>query len=211
MFVPDVPPIFHTTAGLLPFVLAGSLFSFGKGRKTPALGRRTLETVNQAVYSFLSSRGVCNFKVFTLEYGGHPVVLIKAEPQKKLRFSNILEIQIRKFLLDKLEVEISGVFWRFKMDQTDQPGPEQVDYGFDELPPYPPASGRGKTPDAERTGPPPAAAAAPQELDELYSVHHATARGMEVEEIPMGEFDEFLKGPTVPEPEKKGDGNDPAG
>lgn len=210
MFVPDdVPSILHTAAGLMPFVFAGSLFSFGKGRKTPVLGRRTLETVNQAVYSFLSSRGVCNFKVFTLEYGGHPVVLIKAEPQKKLRFSNILEIQIRKFLRDKLEVEISGVFWRFKMDQSDQPGPEQVDYGIDETPPYPP-SGPDEAPPADRTGPPPPTAAAPQDLDELYNVQHATERGMEVEEIPMGEFDEFLKGPAAPEPQKKGNGNDPA-
>ncbi len=199
MIAPEMSAILESAGPLLPLAFAGSLFSFGKWRKPAPLGKRTLETVNQAVYSFLSSRGVANFQVYTLEHNGNPVVLIKAEPQKKLRFSNILEIQIRKFLQDKLEIEVSGVFWRFKTDCDEQPGPEQADYGFDESPPYP-QDARGGTPTSpppDNTGTAEPAPAEAHENDELYSVQHVTARGMEVEEIPMGEFDEFLKGSLV--------------
>jgi hypothetical protein len=168
------------------------MFSFLKKQKPPTLGGSTLALINQAVRAFLESRGVSNFKVYTLEYEGSPVVLIKAEPQKKLRFSNILEAQIRHFLKDKFEVEVPAVFWRFKMGYEDQPGPEQIDYEFEEQPRYAqdanPAAGTGAAPASEQTP-------APDHLEQdLYDAGLSTGKGLEVEEISMLEFDEFLKG-----------------
>ena len=172
------------------------MFSFLKKQKPPTLGGSTLALINQAVRAFLESRGVSNFKVYTLEYGGSPVVLIKAEPQKKLRFSNILETQIRHFLKNKFEVEVPAVFWRFKMGYEDDPGPEQADYEFEEQPRYAQdanpataainqqkaAPAKEQTPHADHLE------------QELYDAGISTQKGLEVEEISMLEFDEFLKG-----------------
>jgi hypothetical protein len=202
----------HASNDPLVFALAGALFSFGKKAAPVAANKEALETINHAVTAFLQSRGVVNFKVYTLEYSNRPVVLIKAEAQKKLRFSNILEVQIRKFLHDKLSVEVPAVFWRFKMDYSDEPGPEQSDYDYeDRSPPGTSQPTSAQADQAESTEP----AEAPEteelvEEDDLYDVHHSTRHGLSVEEIPMGEFDEFLKETTILEaPEKEPSGDAP--
>lgn len=176
------------------------MFSFLKKQKPATLGGSTLALVNQAVRAFLENRGVSNFKVYTLEYGGSPVVLIKAEPQKKLRFSNILEAQIRKFLKEKYEIDVPAVFWRFKMGYDDKPGPEQVDYEFEEQPRYaqdgsPAAAGDTQSETSTATQQEPAA---DQMENELYDLRLPTAKGIEVEEVSMLEFDDFLKGSPEP-------------
>jgi len=175
------------------------MFSFLKKQKPATLGGSTLALVNQAVRAFLESRGVSNFKVYTLEYGGNPVVLIKAEPQKKLRFSNILEVQIRKFLKEKYEIDVPAVFWRFKMGHDDKPGPEQVDYEFEEQPCYaqdgsPAAAADTQSGTSTATQQEPA----DQMENELYDLRLPTAKGIEVEEVSMLEFDDFLKGSSEP-------------
>jgi len=176
------------------------MFQFLKKQKPPTLGGSTLALVNQAVRAFLESRGVSNFKVYTLEYGGNPVVLVKAEPQKKLRFSNILEAQIRKFLKEKYEIDVPAVFWRFKMGYDTKPGPEQADYEFEEQPRY----GQDTTPAASadtrsETGTGTAQEPNANHLEnELYDVHISTEKGIKVEEVSMLEFDDFLKGSPEP-------------
>ena len=176
------------------------MFDFLKRQKPATLGGSTLALINRAVRAFLESRGVSNFKVYTLEYGGNPVVLVKAEPQKKLRFSNILEAQIRKFLKEKYEVDVPAVFWRFKMGYDDTPGPEQADYEFEEQPRYgqpPPPAALADTQSKTDAG-------TMQKLDanhlenELYDVRISTEKGIQVEEVSMLEFDDFLKGPSEP-------------
>ena len=200
MLIPELSSLLNSTSDMLPLVLVGNLFSFfSKNTNTPATDRKTLATINSAVIKFLEARGVTNFDVYTLDHEGNPVVLIKAEPQKKLRFSNILEIQIKKFLREKLAVDVPAVFWRFKVDYADTPGPEQVDYEFEDHPPYPQDDNtqiQSKT-DSAADGTLAESAAADlknSEQDELYNVQHATNSGMHVEEIAMGEFDQFLKG-----------------
>src|SRR5574340_454817 len=138
MNLPDLLPLLDLPQGLPPVVAIGALFPFlGKDKETRGMGRDTLNAINRAVNTFLEQRGVENFKVYTIAYDDQPVVLIKAEPQKKLRFSNIIEIQIRKYVRDNLSIEVPAVFWRFKTDYSDQPGPEQADYEFEEQPGYP--------------------------------------------------------------------------
>jgi hypothetical protein len=174
------------------------MFDFLKKHKPATLGGSTRALITQAVRAFLESRGVSNFKVYTLEYGGNPVVLVKAEPQKKLRFSNILEAQIRKFLKEKYEVEVPAVFWRFKMDYDDKPGPEQVDYEFEEQPRY----AQDEAPAAASDRPSKTDTATEQEHaeNELYDLRSPTEKGIEVEEVSMLEFDDFLKDAEGPAP-----------
>lgn len=179
-----------------PLALLGALFPFfGKSEKA-AVSKRTVEAITIAVHHFLEARGVVNFKVYTLVYEDNPVVLIQAEPQKKLRFSNILEIQIKKFIREKLGKEVPAVFWRFKTDQSEKPGPEQADYEYDEQPAYPQDTimppPTEPHPHAVEAGE--AAAETPEMHNELYDVRYTTGKAFEVEELTIGEFDEFLKG-----------------
>lgn len=173
------------------------MFSSFFGGKSSGIDKRTLKNINSTVFHFLEMREIQNFKVYTMDYERTPVVLIQALPQKKLRFSNILEIQIKRYLAEKLGVKIPAVFWRFKTDDSEAPGPEQADYDFEENPAYP-----QDMPEGEAMLVPPEttiAARASNSHDEHYDVRHLARKGMEVEEISMGEFDEFLKGATKKE------------
>lgn len=199
MNLPDLFPLFDLTQGLPDVAAVGALFPFlGKDREEKTLSRETLNNINRAVNKFLELRGVENFKVYTIAYDDQPIVLIKADPQKKLRFSNIIEIQIRKFVRDNLSVEVPAVFWRFKTDYSEVPGPEQADYEFEEQPGYPQdrgnvASAGEATTIAGDAGNEPAET---QEPENHYTSPNQTLSNMQVEEIElsMGEFDEFLKG-----------------
>ncbi len=179
------------------------MFSFLSSDKPAVIDRRTLKTINDSVVHFLQARGVQTFKVYTIDYENNPVVLIQAVPQKKLRFSNILEIQIKRHLREKLGFQVPAIFWRFKTDESEAPGPEQADYEYEENPEYPQDSSNEKqapaisdAADSVEAGP----ADAPENNNEHYDVRQLARKGMEVEEISMGEFDEFLKGSSGNEP-----------
>jgi len=153
--------------------------------------------INQAAYHFLEVRGIENFKVYTIAYDEQPVVLIQVAPQKKLRFSNIIEIQIRKFIRDNLSIEVPAIFWRFKTDYSEVPGPEQADYEFDEQPHYPQDQNQNPATEQEQTALLEQAKAVgePLEQDSVFQIPpHLAVNDLQVEEISMGEFDEFLKG-----------------
>ena len=189
----DFAPLFDLAHGFSPVAAVGGFFPFfKKKKKVAAISRDQLLAINQAVFIFLEVRGVENFKVYTIAYDEQPVVLIQVAPQKKLRFSNIIEIQIRKFIRENLSIEVPAVFWRFKTDYSEVPGPEQADYEFDEPPHYPqdqnPATEQERAAlleQAETVG-------EPLEQDSIFQ--HLTASDLQVEEISMGEFEEFLKG-----------------
>jgi hypothetical protein len=182
------------------------MFPFLGKNKPASSDKRTLKTVNDEVIHFLQARDVQSFKVYTIDYENNPVVLIQAVPQKKLRFSNILEVQIKRHLREKLGLEVPAVFWRFKTDDSEAPGPEQADYEFEEKPEYPQDTSTGDTTVAM---PDTTIAAGVSQTDpaenhnEHYDVRHLARKGMEVEEISMGEFDEFLKGTSAGTPEKQ--------
>lgn len=162
------------------------MFEFLSRDKPVSLGKGARKEISIAVIRFLAARGVSNFKVYTIDYEHHPVVLIQAEPQKKLRFSNILEIQIKQYLRDRLGVHVPAVFWRFKTDASEQPGPEQADYDYEDSPETISPVEALKTAIAGEEN--------PLTLANSYNTRQLARNGMEVEEISMGEFDEFLKG-----------------
>lgn len=164
------------------------MFSFFSKDKPAKISKGTLQEINATVHQFLRVREVRNFKVYTINYEENPVVLIQAEPQKKLRFSNILEIQIKRHLKEKLGFQVPAVFWRFKTNASEEPGPEQADYEYEDAPEYP---------QDETSSPEQNAAEAMSANNEQYDVSQLARKGMEVEEITMGEFDEFLKGAVV--------------
>jgi hypothetical protein len=194
----DFAPLFDLAHGFSPVMAVGAFFPFLKKSKEPAtISRDTLQAINQAAYNFLEVRGIENFKVYTIAYEEHPVVLIQVEPQKKLRFSNIIEVQIRKHIRDSLSIEVPAVFWRFKTDYTEIPGPEQADYEFDEQPHYPQDQNQNPVTEQEHAALLEQAKAVgePLEQDSLYHLPpHLAVNDLQVEEISMGEFDEFLKG-----------------
>jgi hypothetical protein len=194
----DFAPLFDLTHGFSPVMAVGAFFPFLKrGKEAAAHSRETLQAINQAVYNFLEVRGIEDFKVYTIAYEDHPVVLIQVAPQKKLRFSNIIEIQIRKFIRDNLSIEVPAVFWRFKTDYSEIPGPEQADYEFDEQPHYPQDQNQNPVTEHERVALLEQAKTVgePLEQDSIAPLPpHLAVKDLQVEEISMGEFDEFLKG-----------------
>lgn len=194
----DFAPLFDLAHGFSPVMAVGAFFPFLKKEKGAAtLSLDKLRAINQAAHNFLEVRGIENFKVYTIAYDKQPVILIQVAPQKKLRFSNIIEIQIRKFVRDNLSMEVPAVFWRFKTDYSEVPGPEQADYEFDEQPQYPQDQNQNPTTEQEHavlleqaktTG-------EPMEQDSVFFIpQHLAVNNFEVTEISMGEFDEFLKG-----------------
>ena len=185
-------------------LMIGSFFPFFQKKKTAeaaAINKVTLEAINQTVNKFLEIRGIEDFKVYTIAYDNQPVVLIQVSPQKKLRFSNIIEIQIKKFIRINLSVEVPAVFWRFKTDNSDIPGPEQADYEFDEQPRYPQDQDESKPEQADLLDQA-KEVGEPLEQDSAFLIPpHLAVKDLHVEEISMGEFDEFLK--DTPSNEKK--------
>lgn len=176
------------------------MFTFLSRDKSAGIDHRTLKSINNEVIHFLQARDVQSFKVYTIDHENNPVVLIQAVPQKKLRFSNILEFQIKQHLREKLGFQVPAVFWRFRTDDSEAPGPEQADYEYEEKPEYPQDTSSAEPtlvmPDTSDT-PQANAADASDSHNEDYDVRHLARKGMEVEEISMGEFDEFLKGTTA--------------
>jgi len=176
----------------------GAFFPFlSKEKEAATISRDKLLAINQAAYNFLEVRGIDNFKVYTIAYDAQPVVLIQVAPQKKLRFSNIIEVQIRKYIRDSLSVEVPAVFWRFKTDYSEVPGPEQADYEFDEQPQYPQDQNQSPATQQEHAALLEQAKTVgePLEQDSLFHIPpHLAVNDLQVEEISMGEFDEFLKG-----------------
>jgi hypothetical protein len=192
----DFAPLFDLSHGFSPVMAVGAFFPFLTKKNVEAtLTRGKLQAINQAAHKFLEVRGIENFKVYTIAYDEQPVILIQVAPQKKLRFSNIIEIQIRKFIRENLSIEVPAVFWRFKTDYSEIPGPEQADYEFDEQPSY--SNEQNQNPaeqehavllaKAKKVG-------EPLEQDSVFHVSpHLAVHDLQVEEISMGEFDEFLK------------------
>ncbi|MDO9064193.1 MAG: hypothetical protein Q7U25_03160 [Sulfuricella sp.] len=197
----DFAPLFDLAQGFSPVMAVGAFFPFLQKEKGAAtISRDTLQAINQAAYNFLEVRGIENFKVYTIAYDEQPVILIQVAPQKKLRFSNIIEIQIRKFVRDNLSIEVPAVFWRFKTDYSEIPGPEQADYEFDDQPPYPqkqnPATEQEQATVREQAK----TVGEPMEQDSVFHLPpHLAVNDLQVEEISMGEFDEFLKGASSKE------------
>lgn len=190
----DFAPLFDLAHGFSPVMAVGGFFPFLK-KEAATISRGKLLAINQAAYHFLEVRGIENFEVYTIAHEEHPVVLIQVAPQKKLRYSNIIEIQIRKFIRDNLSIEVPAVFWRFKTDYSEVPGPEQADYEFDEQSRYPQDK---KSPATEQEHAALLAKAKtvgePMEQDSVFHIPpHLTVNGLQVEEISMGEFDKFLK------------------
>lgn len=186
-FVRLLDPAAHSPISV---AVIGAFFPFLKKQEPETIGKGTLQTINKIACQFLEARGVVNFKVYTIAYEDQPVVLIQAEPQKKLRFSNIIEIQIKNFIRDTLSIEVPAVFWRFKTDNSETPGPEQADYEFEEPLLSPPTGGYlpQSSPQAEE--------ASMEQESAFHLSPYLTLDNMQVEEvdISMGEFDEFLKG-----------------
>jgi len=164
-------------------------FSLGKENR-PAM-QETVALAQVAVTRFLELRQVENFKVYVVLFDQQPIALIKAQPQKRLRFSNILEIQIRKFVKEHTGIDMPAVFWRFKTGYDEEPGPEQIDY--EDQPGYPQdqQAAATATPAATATDEP-AAASEHEENHLVEDVRFLGSNAIAVEEISLDHFEQFL-------------------
>lgn len=175
---------------LLPLAL-GALFSFGGGKKKlDPTDPLVLQAITRCVSEFLTSRGVEKFKVFTLVIEGEPSVHIQAEAHKNLRFSNLIEHQIRQRVEEQMAVTVGPVFWRFQMDTPTEPGREQVSYED-----YPTRPGDTAPVPAVPRNEQPSAPVEPHrdEGSEHYDIRRVTAEGMAVEELSLADVEAFFK------------------
>lgn len=187
--------------------VAASIFTFGK-KKEETIDLAKIEAMNKIVSGFLEKRGITRYKVFTTLFEGRPIVHIQAEAHKNLRFSNLIEIRLRKEFEEKLKIDIGGIFWRFQMDFTDSPSPELADY--EDYPTVPPALKQAisKTTEsqpapAEPSPAPGSAGSAPEaepeenhfrpdDTQEFYDIKRLAQEGMDVQELSISELDAIL-------------------
>jgi len=192
-----MPDLTHFSLGWTSCVLAASLFPFGKRKTDPVLDASLLDNITRATIEFLKNRGIEKFDVFSAAHEGRSIVHIQAEAHKNLRFSNLIELQIRQHIEKKTGHEIGAVFWRFQLDESDKPCVEQVHY--DEFPKYPQDQPKAAPAPAGETPPvtqQPAATSG--EPAAPYDLHTATREGIEVEEISLQDFEAILQKTTPP-------------
>ena len=172
---------------------------FSLGKENRPAQQETVALAHAAVTRFLEQRQVENFKVYVVLFDHQPIVLIKAQPQKRLRFSNIIEVQIRKFVREQTGIEVPAVFWRFKTGYDEEPGQEQADY--DDQPAYPEQA--TVTPETEPTSSD-VTAETPPEPALLDDVRFLASNAIAVEEISLDHFEQFLSDrPPTSKPAEK--------
>lgn len=172
---------------------------FSLGKESRPAQQETVALAHAAVVRFLEQRQVENFKVYVVLFDHQPIVLIKAQPQKRLRFSNIIELQIRKFVREQTGIEIPAVFWRFKTGYDEEPGQEQADY--DDQPAYPEQA--SVTPESEPTSSDVTTETSPEPAL-LDDVRFLASNAIAVEEISLDHFEQFLSDqPPTSKPAEK--------
>ncbi len=161
-------------------------FSLGKEDKPQQTDVQTVAVTQTLVNRFFELRQIENFKVYVVLFDRQPIVLVKAQPQKKLRFSNILEIQIRQFVKEHAGIDIPAVFWRFRTDYSDDQAPEQADY--DAEPAYPDTADAAAPATADREAKQPER----EEVQLVDDIRLLKKQSIAVEEISLDEFENFL-------------------
>lgn len=175
---------------------------FSIGKESRPAQQETVAMAYTAVTRFLEQRRVENFKVYVVLFDQQPIVLIKAQPQKRLRFSNIIEVQIRKYVREQTGIDVPAVFWRFKTGYDEEPGPEQVDY--DELPAYQDAPAVAADPGTPAPETASTTATAASEAPLLEDVRFLGSNAIAVEEISLDHFEQFLSDqPPTSKPAEK--------
>jgi len=179
----------------VPTAFAASLFSFGKKKTISSADPRHIETIDRCVHEFLENRDIGKFKVFTTLHEQRPIVHVQAEAHKNLRFSNLIEIRIRQYVEEKTGVEIGAVYWRFQIENAEEPALEQASYEDYTAPPHPPqpaavaTTATAKTAAADNAAPP----AAPSEHHlEDYDIRRLAKEGIDVQEISQSELDALI-------------------
>ncbi|HCA26842.1 MAG TPA: hypothetical protein DEP05_04240 [Betaproteobacteria bacterium] len=186
----------HFSLGWTSCVFAASLFPFGKRKTNPVLDASLLDDITRTTIEFLKNRGIEKFDVFSAAHEGRSIVHIQAEAHKNLRFSNLIELQIRQHIEKKTGHDIGAVFWRFQLDKSDQPSVEQVHY--DEFPKYPQDHLKAAPAPEGETPPVKQPAATPEEPAAPYDLHTAAREGIEVEEISLQDFEAILQKTAPP-------------
>ncbi len=185
----------HFSLGWTSCVFASAIFPFGR-KKTPAvLNSALLDNITRTTMEFLKNRGIEKFDVFSTTHEERAIVHIQAAAHKNLRFSNLIELQIRQYIEKNTGYEIGAVFWRFQLDESDEPSPEQAHY--DEFPKYPQDKPQATPVSA---GEPSAVTqtTAPEEPVAPYDFHTTIQNGIEVKEISLQDFEAVMQKAAPP-------------
>lgn len=80
---------------------------------------RMLERVQATATQFLRAREIVNFDLHAIMHAGRPTILVFADAQRRLRYSNILEEMLRRYVAEQCP-DLEGaeglvVFWRYRL------------------------------------------------------------------------------------------------
>jgi hypothetical protein len=163
---------------------AGGLWLYGAERRRLARRKQIEKQAAQAALEYLTKFGVRCATAAIAVGEGRLVILIETEPQKKLRFSYIVEQPLRDFVNKTTGLNVRWVYWRFPVPHKQQKVPE-VKYGGSEtiamidnrdVLPEAPAE---KAEDAEAK----AAGTAESEIDEYFQ-----ERSYQIEEVDWDQY-----------------------
>lgn len=96
----------------------------------PGGSRSQVDTnkVRSLVEDFLDGLQVVKYEASAHILNEEVIVHVQAEPQRELRYSNLIEIQIKNAVKNGLGADVSRVFWRFRTDIDDERVVEQSIY-----------------------------------------------------------------------------------
>jgi hypothetical protein len=171
--------------------LAAGAWLFGAERRRQAQRKQTEQQAATAALEYLTKFGVRCATAAIAVSGRKLAILIETEPQKKLRFSYIIEQPLRDYVNKATGLNVRWVYWRFPVPQKQQEVPD-VKYAApdtiaminnrDILPPP-------EAPAGEKS------AAADAEIDEYFQEH-----SYQIEEVDWEQFNTVSGQPEAAAP-----------
>lgn len=158
-----------------------SLFHFSGRLSRKTLDEKLVTQVKKTVTDNLAVRGIRHFRVYVGEIESIPLILIHTRPQSALRHSAAIETQLLDLVLAQTGCEIKAVFWRFKGSHKKHSVVNTQIARNIAVPPPRPTRACGSFSDTV-----------------LHDIHRLAEEGMEVKDLSITEFGNFLTHKTPP-------------
>lgn len=178
--------------------LAGGFWLHGSERRRLVRRKQAEGQAAKAALEYLTRFGVRCATAAIAVGEGKLVILIETEPQKKLRFSYIVEQPLRDYVNKTTGLNVRWVYWRFPVPRTQQKVPD-VKYGGPET--IAMIDNRDVLPPPAAEGPEAKTTAAEAEIDDYFQ-----EQSYQIEEVGWDQFDTLSgePGPSGEQP-KTGD------
>lgn len=103
------------------------------------LDRNAFGRIEAVVYAFLAEREVLECLVRAFDLNGQLFVHVHVNPNRAIRHSNLIEIQLRSTVLQKTGLRLDFVLWRFSLSASHEDDVDHIlitapyeKYGHDE-------------------------------------------------------------------------------